>query len=634
LTGKRRRESVDGEKPAGGFGTKTHDRVQVLHSFVPQPRKVVHGAGEMRVPAAGVAVVAGGRKETGPAVRVLRDALGADWRTVADAAGTDGGADGAAVRFCLVPQVAGPQSYRLRIVPEGVRAEAQDRAGLFYAALTLAQLIRLAGERALPVCEIEDAPDFPVRGVMLDISRDKVPTMKTLFWLVDRLAGLKVNQFQLYTEHAFAYRSHEEVWRNASPMTPEEVRALDAYCRERCVELVPNQNSFGHLERWLTLPRYNVLAELPQGGAPLPWGGVHEHPASLCPTDPRSAAFLEDLYDQLLPNFSSRLFNVGCDETFDLRGNGRSAALVREQGEGRVYLDFLKTVHRLVTARGRAMMFWGDIIIRHPELVPELPRDAVALEWGYEADHPFDAHGEVFAASGMPFYVCPGTSSWNSLAGRTANMRANMVSAAENGMRHGARGFLVADWGDGGHWQPLAVSLAGYVYGAALAWGLPQNRDVGLAAAMDRFGGADGMGEALLALGDIYLACGALRGNGTELFMVLSRPRTRPVVCGMTAAKLQTALLKLDRIGAAVSGGKAGLVRSETKQVVRLLRTACRRGLELLNGYPYPGFARELDELMRQHARIWRLRNREGGLADSLARFAGIRSEYGAREKR
>src|SRR4029453_13120330 len=103
----------------------------------------------------------------------------------------------------------------------------------------------------LPVGTVEDWPDVPVRGVMLDVSRDKVPTMETVRALVDRLAGWKVNQLQLYMEHTFAYRDHEDVWRAASPFTAEEVVELDAYCRARHVELVPNQNCLGHWERWL-----------------------------------------------------------------------------------------------------------------------------------------------------------------------------------------------------------------------------------------------------------------------------------------------------------------------------------------------------------------------------------------------
>jgi len=592
----------------------------VLERLVPQPRRVEPGEGFQPVGETGALAVTGAPDDVLPALRVLRRALGPGWLAVPEASP-------ALIRFRLIAKVAGPQSYRLRVAPDGVCAEAQDRAGLFYAAVTFAQLARLSSGR-LPCCTIEDAPDFPVRGVMLDISRDKVPTLATLCGLADQLAGLKINQLQLYTEHTFAYRAHAEVWQKASPLTPFDVRALDAFCRARCIDLVPNQNSFGHLERWLSLPRYNGLAELPQGGAPLPWGGVHAKPTSLCPTDPRSVAFLAGLYDELLPNFSSRLFNVGCDETFDLRGEGRSALQVRQAGEGRVYLDFLKQIHRLVEARGKSMAFWGDIIIRHPELVPELPAGVVALEWGYEADHPFDAHGARFAASGVPFYVCPGTSSWNSLAGRTQNMRDNLRAAAESGLKHGACGYLVTDWGDGGHWQPLAVSYAGFAYGAGVSWCCARNRDLPLAAALDDHLAAEGLGQALLALGDVYRLCGALRGNGTELFMILSKPRTRPLADGVTAETLRAALAQVEQWAAAVPESRS-VVAQEAAQAARLLRAACHRGLALLGGEPGArrALAREMEALMASHARVWLLRNRVGGLEDSLARMAAIRDE-------
>ena len=104
---------------------------------------------------------------------------------------------------------------------------------------------------------------FETRGYMLDVSRDKVPTMSTLRQIVDLLKVCNYNQFQLYTEHTFRYAKHEPAWRNASPLTPAEVRELDAYCRMNDIELVPNQNSFGHLERWLKLPEYNALAAMP-----------------------------------------------------------------------------------------------------------------------------------------------------------------------------------------------------------------------------------------------------------------------------------------------------------------------------------------------------------------------------------
>src|SRR5580698_507208 len=136
------------------------------------------------------------------------------------------------------PRIHDEQGYALFISPEEAVLRAHDAAGEFYGRQTFAQLRRQFPDR-MPCLDIHDWPDFPVRGVMLDISRDKVPTMATLRELIDMLAGWKINQIQLYTEHTFAYRDHETVWKDASPMTAEEIVELDRFCRERFIDLVP-----------------------------------------------------------------------------------------------------------------------------------------------------------------------------------------------------------------------------------------------------------------------------------------------------------------------------------------------------------------------------------------------------------
>src|SRR6185503_16024740 len=50
--------------------------------------------------------------------------------------------------------------------------------------------------------------------------------------------------------------------------------------------------------------------------------------------------------------------------------------------------------------------------------------------WGYDADHPFEGEAGALARSGLAFFVCPGTSSWQSFGGRTGNMLANTAAAA------------------------------------------------------------------------------------------------------------------------------------------------------------------------------------------------------------
>ena len=175
---------------------------------------------------------------------------------------------------------------------------------------------------------------FAVRSYMLDISRDKVPTMGTLKQLVEILEKFNYNQLQLYTEHTFAYSKHEAVWKDASPMTASEVRELDLFCAMHGIDLVPNQNSFGHLERWLVRPEYNHLAELPHGGAPLPWGGFKKDPTTLCPTDPASLTPPRSAPRTPRRSSSSRGSTTSCCRTSS-RASSTSAATRRSTSSAR-----------------------------------------------------------------------------------------------------------------------------------------------------------------------------------------------------------------------------------------------------------------------------------------------------------
>jgi len=540
-----------------------------------------------------------------------------------------------------VPQV---QGYELTIDAAGVRIAAHDEAGAFYGRQTLGQIVRQTPEgKPLPCLRITDWPDFANRGVMLDISRDKVPTMATIEALVDLLASWKVNQFQLYTEHTFAYPGHEVVWRDASPMTAEEIRHLDAYAKERFVELVPNQNSFGHLHRWLKHAAYRGLAETAEAIEHPFTPGVKE-PFSLCPTDPQAVRFLEGLYDALLPNFSSRLFNVGCDETFDI-GMGRSAGECVARGKGRVYLDFLLEIRRLAAAHGRQTMFWADIIHHHPELMAELPKDMIPLEWGYGEYHPFEARCARLAEAGLDFYVCPGTSSWNSFVGNTANAVGNIRAASHLGRRAGAIGLLNTDWGDNGHLQPLPVSYLGFACGAAMSWAYAANQTLDLPAALDllAFGDRSGvMGRLAWDLGNTYLHAQA------PLFDMVIHPewpRSHKRLESLTVEGLTAALEHVRRTMAALDRADmqiadAALVAEEFRFASSLVVHACNLGLARCEGsgervadLAAPvrrRLAEELEPIVAAYRRVWLARNREGGRADSVRRLERLLSAYTA----
>lgn len=530
------------------------------------------------------------------------------------------------------------QSYRLSIGEDQISIIASDAAGVFYAHQTLNQLKREFPE-SLPAMVIEDSPDFAVRGFMLDISRDKVPTMATLFALVDLLSELKINQLQLYTEHTFAYREHRVVWQESSPMTGDEIRQLDSYCRKRFIELVPNQNSFGHLERWFKHAPYQHLAEKPEGFS-FSWGTRAPNGFSLNPTDPRSMKFIESLYDELLPNFTSGLFNVGCDETLDL-GLGRSKADVERRGRERVYFDFLVKIYEAVKRRGKRMMFWGDIILHKPELLNELPRDIIALNWGYEADHPFEKEMQAIRNSRVPFYVCPGTSSWCSISGRTDNAIANLQNAAKHGIANGASGYLITDWGDYGHLQYQPVSYIGIAAGAAYSWSYEANRRASLEIAIDMHVFADRaevMTNWLGEFGNIYQCAKEPLSNGSRFFWTLvGGEDRRKNYQNVTIEEFEQAIKRIDQLlpslqKARMDHSDADLVLAECRNAAAMLRHACRHGIFLGRGpIKNVDLAGELQKIMAEHRRLWLLRNRPGGLNDSITRLSSSLSAYRAK---
>jgi hexosaminidase len=629
------------------------DLSQRFEQLFPRPQRLERLGESIEVPRE--LRLSGSTAQIAPALDWLEAALARDGRRLLR---SGSGAPSLAVSLSLEETGLGAEGYVLEIDAARISIRAAEPVGLQCGVATLVQLIAIGRARAgalrLPLLRISDYPDFTVRGVMLDISRDKVPTLSTLRALIDRLAGWKINQLQLYMEHTFAYPGHEAVWQHAGALSGAEVEELDRYAAERHVQLVPNQNSFGHLHRWLVHEPYRALAECPEG-FDHPWNWTRE-PYGLCATDPAALRFLGGLYDELLAHFRSREFNVGLDETIDL-GLGRSKLACERRGTEQVYLEFLHAVHGLVRERGHRMQFWADIIVKRPDLVPQLPPDAIALEWGYEADHPFPEHLALFRSRGLDFYVCPGTSSWNSIGGRTENAIRNLARAAEHGKAAGALGYLTTDWGDHGHLQPLSVSYLGLLLGAGFSWNAASARDAGtpgwdvdVPALLDThvFGAdASGLGQVAYDLGNVYRHAGSLRANASVLFWILIQPGRVFTPAGVTRESLEQTLEEIERVGAALSQTRLAtsesvLVRAELGWVRDLLAFACRLGMArsesadpaaaaAFSGAARTQLAGELAEFIQRQRSLWLERNRPGGLADSAARLERLLEALRAR---
>jgi hypothetical protein len=135
-----------------------------------------------------------------------------------------------------------------------------------------------------------------------------------------------------------------------------------------------------------------------------------------------------------------------------------------------VYLGFLCKLHGLCQKHGKRMNAWADIVLEHPEVLPEVPNDVVMLNWAYwPKGGRMERSGEIQRA-GLSFMVCPGTNGWQSHGTRMSVAMGNVANFAAEGRKWGAEGLLNTDWGDFGHRNPLGVSLHGFAHGAAHAW--------------------------------------------------------------------------------------------------------------------------------------------------------------------
>ena len=516
------------------------------------------------------------------------------------------------------------ENYQLKISSEGIALNAKTETGWFRGLTTLGQIVREC-RSALPCLLIEDGPELSERGYMLDISRCKVPTQDALYELVDTLAILKYNQLQLYTEHTFAYRNHQIVWENASPLKAEEIQSLDTYCYNRYIELIPNQNSFGHMDRWLRHGAYKHLAECPNGYThpllgPIAWGGTLK-------PDEESIDFVSKLYDELLPNFRSNRVNVGGDEPWEL-GQGWSEEFVKERGKHRVYIDHLLQIYDLVERRGKTMQFWGDIVLEDPELARELPRNCLGIIWGYEANHPFDEQCQVFGNSGIPFYVAPGTTAWNSIGGRIQNSLHNIREACRQAVNLGAQGMLLTDWGDFGHHQFPFTSYHAIIEASALSWNQSSNGEYNLDDAVDStflHGKSSATAKAILELSKIVNSFEYRPHNRTLLNdLLMSKGRKlKDQLSHTTSGELEQCRERLIKFISSMKADQPSwkardLVSRELLFTSELLEFATRKGLMALSETG-GDLQEERARLVKGYRSLWLARNRPGGLDESAA---------------
>jgi hypothetical protein len=371
------------------------------------------------------------------------------------------------------------EGYILQIRPGYVLLHSATLHGLFNAFQTLSQILQQSDTSAdfsLQCCEIIDWPCLQIRGVADDVSRGQIPTVESAKRFIKEISRFKNNYYALYIEDVFRSSRHPAIGKGRGAFTPEELIEIDRYARSRFVTVFPIFETLGHADNILTLPEYRELGEFP--GA-----------QCFSPANGNIYPLLRDFIEELSPCFTSKIFHIGLDETWDL-GWGNSADLIKAIGIDQVFLDLIRKMYNMAKENGnKQIILYHDVIAKYPQIWPDLPKDLVFMIWDYTPKKKYPIIKRIMQA-GFPVIVSPSMLCWSRhfpdyrSAGKNI---INIIESAKELRNHFpiqskldgepqknssslVLGQLTSTWGDFSHHNLRENNLYGAIIGGVASW--------------------------------------------------------------------------------------------------------------------------------------------------------------------
>lgn len=313
------------------------------------------------------------------------------------------------------------EGYTLDITKEGITVKASTYAGLFYGYMTIRQLLPYQVDAVkvakntkwtVPVCSVVDQPRMAWRGMHLDESRHFFG-VESVKQYIDFIAMHKMNKFHWHLIDDGGWRleikkyprlTEVGAWRNTESAgwgsskitwprakdpkaenvyggfyTQEEVKEIVAYASKRNVDVVPEIEMPGHIMP--VLAAYPELGSHPEGGfyswTRLPegmdletfkkrgWGYQHQNVADV--GKPEATEFFKNVLDEVFTLFPSKYLHIGGDEV--QKHYWENSPWVKKlmekeklHDQHEVQAHFLKEMGKYITANGRKMVGWDEIV--------------------------------------------------------------------------------------------------------------------------------------------------------------------------------------------------------------------------------------------------------------------------------
>jgi len=347
------------------------------------------------------------------------------------------------------------EAYVLTITPQTIHILSMSDKGLFYGMMSMVQLIKASDNGRIPALTIIDYPDMAWRGISDDFSRGQVSTMRNFEEILRFLGEYKQNIYMPYMEDLIQLERYPRIGKDRGALSREDIAEMQSMAEKYFVRVIPIFQTLGHYENILSHPDFIHYAEFP--GA-----------ASLNTIDAETDTFLYNMLDEVIPQFKSEYFHIGCDESRDV-GFGATRDVVKRKGTARVHADHYNKVYEKVTSYGKKVMMYGDIILRHPEILNMIPKDIIIVDWHYRPAEHYPSI-KTFKQAGFPFLVSPGLHNWRQSIPKFTSSWLNISTINYEGYLNGALGSINSSWGDYGGLNFRELNYMGYAFGAESSW--------------------------------------------------------------------------------------------------------------------------------------------------------------------
>jgi len=235
---------------------------------------------------------------------------------------------------------------------------------------------------------------FKIRGFHLDL-RIQVMKMPALKSFALKLSKHGINTLVMEWEGTYPF-VQDALIPNRFAYSRQEVKDFIKYCETLHINVIPLQQSFGHVEYILRNYKYAALRE------------DDKDFSQVCPSEPElNKELFTRLFKDMVSMHPSPYFHIGGDETHLLGHCEKCKKRAAEIGISRLYFDHIKMLCDIVVGLGKRPVVWADIALKYPQYIHLLPKETIFVDWNYGWDlNRFGAHQEL-VASGYEIWGSP-----------------------------------------------------------------------------------------------------------------------------------------------------------------------------------------------------------------------------------